>query len=368
MPWTTPTIQDLRTLNRANVTALLRSGPIIPNSVLRIIADANAGMAYLTLLYLNWLSDQLLPDTAEDEWLVRFANIWGVSVASSTFASGTVYVSGINGVVIPYGAQITGTSNSVTGGQTTVIFQVAAQTTIGVLPTPVPVVALTAGETGLVVGNSLSFSQGIAGINGSPTIAAFTDGINGDTEDEIRANVLRRIRMPPMGGDGDDYVSWVMALPGVTRAWCSPQELGIGTVTLRFMMDEVQASSGGFPTQDQVNAVQTAIDVVRPVTVKDFYVVAPLPWPINFTLTKLVNDDSGTVTNLEKSVTSMLLIKAAPASARMGVPQAPTTIYATWVSDAVSQAAGVDEFDITMSDAVPPNNGSLAVLGTVTLR
>jgi uncharacterized phage protein gp47/JayE len=367
MPWQSPTIQALRTLNRANITSMLRSGPIIPNSVLRVIADANAGVAYLCMLYLNWLATQLMPDTAEFEWLLRFANIWGVSVASATFASGTVSVSGINGIVIPYGAQITGQANSATGGQQTFIFQVSQQTTIGAMPTPVPVVALTAGETGLAVGNSLSFTIGVAGVNGSPTIATFTDGINGDSEDQIRANVLRRIQEPPMGGAANDYVAWVMGLPGVTRAWCSPNEMGPGTVTVRFMMDVLQVATNGFPTQDQVNAVSTYLDSVRPVCVRDFWVEAPLPWYISFQINNLENDDAGTVTNIETSVTEMLLEQAAPASQIGGVSQAPTTIFAAWVNDAIYQAAGVVSYDLVMSDAVPPNNGSLAVLGTITL-
>jgi len=35
------------------------------------MADANAGLGYLTLLYIDWLAKQLLPDTAETEWLDR---------------------------------------------------------------------------------------------------------------------------------------------------------------------------------------------------------------------------------------------------------------------------------------------------------
>jgi uncharacterized phage protein gp47/JayE len=367
MPFITPTIQSLRTLNRDNVTALLRSGPLIPNSVLRVISDSNAGLAYLTLLYLNWLSKQLLPDTAEDDWLLRFANIWNVPIASSTFAAGTILVTGMAGIPIPLGAQLTATFNTATGGPTTAIFQVQSLTTVGAVPTAVPVVALTAGETGLAIGSALTFSIGIAGVSGSPTLSTFTDGIDGDTEDQIRANVLRRIQLPPMGGDADDYVSWVMALPGVTRAWCSPQELGVGTVTLRFMMDEAQAANGGIPTLDQVNAVQVAIDAVRPVTVKDFFVVAPMPWAINFGINNLEPYNASTIENINTSVTAMLLDKAAPAGALRGVWQAATTIYANWVSDAITQTAGVESFDLVMTDAVPPNNGSLAVLGSITL-
>ena len=104
MSWSTPTLKALRALNRDNVTANLRSGPMIPNSVLRVMADSNAGLAYLTLLFIQWLSLQLLPDTAEDEWLIRWANIKGVPIGNASYASGTVTISGLEDTVVPQDA------------------------------------------------------------------------------------------------------------------------------------------------------------------------------------------------------------------------------------------------------------------------
>src|SRR5215471_20022651 len=112
MPWSTPSLTDLRTLNRDNIVAALRAGPIIPNSALRVMADANAGLGYLTLLYIDWLAKQLLPDTAETEWLDRHGVIWlknadgskGRKVAA--FASGTAAFTGFFGTVVPAGTQV----------------------------------------------------------------------------------------------------------------------------------------------------------------------------------------------------------------------------------------------------------------------
>ena len=169
-----------------------------------------------------------------------------------------------------------------------------------------------------------------------------------------------------------DYVAWAESIPGVTRAWCSPNEMGIGTVTLRFMMDELRATPGnylssGFPTSVDVAAVQAYINSVRPVTAQDIFVVAPIPEPVNFVLGNLSPSDPGTVANIVASVNNMLLLKGAPANAVDGVTQPGQTIYAAWVSDAVYQAAGVNFFDLVMADHAMPNNGSLAVLGDVVL-
>src|SRR6516225_4916300 len=98
MPWTTPTLQQVRAMTRDNTAAILATATVpkqqilatlnrqatIGNSVLRVMCDAMSGLAHLTLKYLDWLSLQFLPDTAETEWLDRHGAIWLVN------ADGTV--------------------------------------------------------------------------------------------------------------------------------------------------------------------------------------------------------------------------------------------------------------------------------------
>ena len=90
MPWTTPSLDDVRKQNRDYITARLHSAAMVPNSVLRVLSDGNAGLAFLVLLYIDWLALQLLPDTAETEWLDRHAAIWlpAAGRKPATFASG----------------------------------------------------------------------------------------------------------------------------------------------------------------------------------------------------------------------------------------------------------------------------------------
>ena len=193
-------------------------------------------------------------------------------------------------------------------------------------------------------------------------------GADAETDDELRVRVLDRIRMPPMGGDADDYVAWALAIPGVTRAWTSPLEQGPGTVTLRFMMDDVRASNdpltNGFPTSDDVAAVQALVDAQRPVTA-DLFVAAPIPEPIGYTVTNLDNDTPGVRAAITVSVTAMLADRAKPAWSKNGVGQPAQAIYSAWVSDAALNTAGVGYFDLVMADHVMPNNGAMAVHGKI---
>jgi uncharacterized phage protein gp47/JayE len=99
-------------------------------------------------------------------------------------------------------------------------------------------------------------------------------GAEQDTDEELLQALLNRIQQPPHGGNANDYVQWMLQVPGVTRAWVYPLERGLGTVVCRFCMDAVRASgtpgdlqgNDGIPTNGDCEAVWRYIDRLRPVT------------------------------------------------------------------------------------------------------
>jgi uncharacterized phage protein gp47/JayE len=167
---------------------------------------------------------------------------------------------------------------------------------------------------------------------------------------------LQRIQQPPMGGDQDDYVQWALQVPGVTRAWCYPQEMGIGTCTVRFMMDDLRADNGGFPLPSDIDTVQAYLDTKRPVTVEDLFVVAPIPFPIDVPIRNLVSDDQATRANITTSLEAAFLAKSKPGQ----------TWYEVWSTDAILQASGVVSFNLLASDVPMPAPGYMPVLGDIT--
>jgi hypothetical protein len=138
----------------------------------------------------------------------------------------------------------------------------------------------------------------------------------------------------------------------------------MGTVTVRFMCDALRADNAGFPLAQDVQVVFDYIDTVRPVAVRDFWVQAPIPEPIDFTLDLLSADSTTLRAQVAASVSDMLTQRAAPASAVNGELIAGTTIYASWVGEAIARVT--DNYVLTMDDHPMPHNGALAVLGTVT--
>ena len=212
----------------------LGSAIMIPNSVLRIMSDAMAGLAHLTMLYLDWLAKQLMPDTAEREWLDRHGQIWLVNADGSkgrkaaTYAQGTVQFtneSGIAGAIIPIGSTLTG-GNSVTYQTVT-----TAQIGSGGRGTA-KAVAMTSGSVGnLPDGDAMSLMPAIPGVDLVNLLGDMGGGFDTETDDQLRERILFRIQNPPMGGAQHDYVAWALACPGVTRAWAD-DEVGPGTMTV----------------------------------------------------------------------------------------------------------------------------------------
>jgi len=361
MPWQTPTLREVRSLVRDSVqSTLIGSDASVPNSVLRVMSDAQGALCFLTLEYLDWLALQLLPDTAEQEWLDRHGYIWLTNADGSsgrklaTQASGTVIITGTTNSVVPLGTLL-----GATGGSTPT-YQITEQIFLDAGPTEASAVSLIAGIDGnLEPGDTIAFAAAPPpGVDNVVTVAIMDGGAETETDDELRQRILFRIQQPPMGGDADDYVLWALSYPGVTRAWSYPLEMGIGTVTVRFMMDDLRADNGGFPSAFDVANVNAYLDSVRPVTVKDFFVEAPIPQLIDIVILDLNSDDAATRANITTSLQKMFLQRSQPGQ----------TWFRAWTSEAIMDAIGVISFTLgneNQGNIVMSGNGYMPVLGDI---
>ena len=355
MPWSTPTLRTVREMVRGEVTTSLGRASFVGNSVLRVMADAMAAVCHLTLRYLDWLSLQFLPDTAEHEWLDRHGDIWLVNADGSTgrkvatFAFGSITIFGDQGAIIPAGTRLTGSDDW--PYETTQ--QVFANGDIGVTAM---VRALNPGAGGnKALGDVLSMETVIIGVTSEAPVIDIDGGVNDETDEQLRERVLRRIQQPPMGGAAYDYEAWALAVPGVTRAWAA-SEMGIGTVTVRFMMDDMRADNDGIPTQEDIDAVEIYINGKRPVAVKDTFVVAPVKQEITCIIDQLVPDTESVRAEIEQSLNLMLRNLAAPGQ----------TIFAAWKSYAIMNTTSVVSFHLANNeDDVMQSVGHIGILGSV---
>jgi uncharacterized phage protein gp47/JayE len=298
-----------------------------------------------------------MPDTAETEWLDRHGHIWLTNADGSTgrklatLASGSAdFVTSLGSVIVPTGTQLS--------YSTGVTYQTTADivTDATGVPSAAPIIALDPGSVGnLVPGTPLTLLTPLAGID-SVAVDTLGGGTDDETDDDLRGRVLRRIRQPPMGGDATDYEAWALAVPGVTRAWCAPLEMGMGTVTIRFMMDDLRAANGGFPLPEDIDTVETYIDSVRPVAVKDFFVEGPIPYPINLRISFLDSDTAATRASIEQSLLNDFRARSIPSQ----------LWYRAWSDEAIAGAIGVNAYDLVAGDVPMPAPGYMAVLGDLT--
>jgi uncharacterized phage protein gp47/JayE len=359
MPWSTPTLKTVRSLVRDAIRGNLPGADAsVPNSVLRVVSDAMGALCHLTLQYVDWLSLQLLPDTAETEWLDRHGDIWLVNADGTTgrklatLAEGTAnFVGVVGGVIVPAHSQLTGPNNI--GYETIEDITIAE----GQVLTPGLIRALDPGSAGnLKPGDGLLIVNDITNVSSTAVAVEVDGGTDEETDDELRMRVLHRIRQPPQGGAAHDYVQWALAVPGCTRAWVAPLEMGIGTVTVRVLFDDLRADNDGWPIESDLVKATEYIDLVRPVAVKDFWVLAPVKQFIDVHLTNLIPDNTEVRAEIEQSLLDMLYEKAAPGQ----------TIYAVWKSQAIMNAPNVISFDLlNWNDDVMPSPGHMAVLGDI---
>jgi uncharacterized phage protein gp47/JayE len=321
------------------------------------MSDAQGALCHLTLQYIDWLALQLIPDTAEHEWLDRHGQIWLVNADGTTgrklatLSQGTIEViASINGTLVPQFSQLLSSEG--------ILFETLEQfVTSSAGPVIINVRSLEPGaNANMTAGDTMSFTTDFPGLEAPTTVVGITGGTDDETDDQLRSRVLQRIREPPMGGSANDYVQWALAVPGVTRAWCAPLEMGIGTVTVRFLMDDLRADDDGWPNADDIAAVEDYLNTMRPVAIKDFWVLAPIKQFVDVEIANLVPDTTEIRAAVEQSLLDMLFEFAAPGQ----------TIFAAWKSFAVMSTANVQSFQlVNTADDVMPSPGHMAVLGDI---
>ena len=350
MPFVKPTLTELVSRAKADINARLPgANAALRHTVLNVLAYCQAAMAYGAYCYLDYISKQVLPDTADSEYLERHASLWGLSRKAAIPAEGVAVFTGADGTRVERGLQVK--------RQDGVLYAVTAEGTVKSGQVKCPVVSLTAGVTGdLDAGESLTLVEAVVGLE--TTVKVDTGGIVGgaetETDDELRRRLLERLREPPRGGTKADYVAWAKETPDVdvTRAWCYPTELGIGTVTVRFACDNADV----IPTTQDVKKVQAYIDSVRPVTAH-VTVVAPTKKVVNFTIKDLYPDTAENRAQIKAALHEVFVREAVP-----GV-----RVYLSHIRAAISGVTGETDHTLIAPTAdIVSAKGELLVMGDVT--
>ena len=377
MPFARPPLSELRAGVAADLTSSIAGGDaLLRTSNLRVLGAIMAAAAHGHYGYIDWIAKNAVPFTCTGEYLEAWAALKGVTRKPATAAGGQGTFVAAAGAVLPAGTQVLRGDG--------VAYAVAADTPAAGGQVVPSLVAVTPGAAAnLASGAALTLGSAIAGVAAAGTASSdFTGGADLEDDDGLRSRMLIAFASPPQGGDASDYVDWALAVPGVTRAWCAPREMGAGTVTVRFMMDTAEAGQGGFPqgtdgvaaaetralpaTGDQL-AVANAIYVERPVTAL-VYAVAPQPNTVAFTIAGLATASAATQTAVKAAIAQVFLTQGAPGGV-VDVSYIEAAIAAVAATKGfVITAIACDHGQVTPGAAgnIASNIGKLPVLGVVT--
>jgi uncharacterized phage protein gp47/JayE len=277
--------------------ALRRANLVVTSIIVGGVADAQYA-------YQDWQVDNvLMPDTAIAPYSNRWGALKGLSPNGPDAATGALTVTG--GVALTPVPQ--GTVYQLSPGIT---YQTTSAETLNgsgnatlpiqaILPAPTADGPPDGTQWNVDAGATMTLVQAIPGVPGTATVAAnISNGTAPETNSAFIARYLVAFQKPPQGGDFNDYVTWALEAPGVTRAWVNPLQKGPGTVVVYIMLDVVEAAFNGFPqgtngvaasetrdtpaTGDQL-AAANFIYPLRNVTAL-VYLFAPTPAAQNFTV------------------------------------------------------------------------------------
>lgn len=349
MPFTRPTLPQIIQRMVSDIESRLAGTDArLRRSNLNVTARMLSGAVHGLYGAVDNLSRQIIIDTADAEYLNRWASIWGVTRKPAANSIGPMPVTGLSGAIVPADTLV-----SRADGAT---FTVDADVELVAGVATAQLTAVEPGAAGNTAeGSALTFVTPVAGVNTSALVGVGGLVNGSDTEDDVslRARLLARIQETPQGGADFDYVNWAKAVPGVTRAWVYPQELGAGTVTVRFMRDDDLATA--IPDAPEVAAVQAYIDARRPVTA-DVTVVAPIAVPLNFTI-GVVPNTAIVKAAVEAELVDLIRREASPGG----------TLLLSHIREAISIAAGETNYNMTSPVAdVALTTGNISTFGAIT--
>ncbi|WP_430470085.1 baseplate J/gp47 family protein [Thalassospira lucentensis] len=352
-----PKFTELRGTSKSYYEGELGQGVTVGQGPVPAMPYIDGMLAHGAYGYLDYIAAQTMVLYAAGDNLDGHGFTYQVPRIQASRAIGSVDVSGLAG----YELSVPQTARDKNGTE----FKLSESVVLDGAGSAVAVfVAVAPGAAGNVVGAaSLTLTSPVEGVD--PVLTAASAGFSGGADKEedgrpgikelYRGRILDVIRQPPHGGNSNDYTQWAKSVAGVSRVWVSPREMGLGTVTVRFMMDVLRADLSGIPTVADVTLVQSYIDGERQVTA-DVFVVAPIPKPIDITISGLDPDTPETRTAIEDEIRDMLYRRGAP-----GV-----TISRSWLIEATAIAAGENRHKMTVpADDVECAIGEIPVLGVV---
>ncbi|WP_047302117.1 baseplate J/gp47 family protein [Pseudomonas fluorescens] len=316
MPFETPSLPVLIQRTQSDLAS-----DSLRQSDAQVLARTLSGAAFGLYGYLDWIAEQILPDKADESTLERIAALrLNQPRKAAQAARGSVSFMAAAGAVLDVDTLLQssdGRSYKVTAARTT---------SAGLNSTTIQ--AVDGGTLGNAdAGLELTAVQPVQGIGNAFTVLApgLSGGVARESLESLRSRVIRSYRIIPHGGSADDYETWALECPGITRAWCRRNYLGPGTVGLFVMRDD---DTDPMPTVELLAEVKQYIEPRRPVTA-EVYVLAPTRKSVVYSI-RLNPDTSAVRAAVEAQLRDLHAREAALGE----------TLLLTHIAESISGAAG----------------------------
>jgi uncharacterized phage protein gp47/JayE len=337
-------LQEINGRIQADIVSGFGVTNVVRRSFVAVLSRAYAGACHLLYGFLDFVSRQVFPDTAEDEYLIRWCSLYGIYQTSAVYAAGSVIFTGSQYATIAAGTKIRRSDGVLFSTTADVEIDMYGNATANVLADE----AGTAGNT--AAGQTLALVSPLAGVNSTVTAGGITGGVDQETLESMRARLIERLQNPPQGGARRDYEQWSLAVAGVTRCWVS--EGDPGWVKVLFATDK--ATNGSIPDATAITTLQAALDDKKPLTAR-VQVVAPTAHAVPFAIqvwpnTTEVHDA------VRAEIQALLIQKGGPGE----------TIFLSHIHEAISAATGEERHNILnpTADIVIPA-WKIATIGSI---
>lgn len=357
---------DYKTILKNNldeVTYNLLDGQVpLAKSNIRILTMALSKIQNLQYGFLDYVSQQVCPSTATDEYLDYWASLKGLTRKAASQATGVVSFTGTAGVSIPAGTVLIAEDGETY--TTDNLINVGGN---------VGITAVNSGSEGNQEANiTLSLQSPIAGVDNTLVLTdAITTGSDVENDADLKARTISAFSTQATGDSRQEHINWALAVPGVTTAWVPSAPLAGTECVFYVMLDRTNAHLGYPQGTDGCAGAETRYNVAsgdqltianalyenKPYTEIQI-ICSPIRTDIDFEISGLSAASASIQASVKTAIQSVLHAQGTPLG---------TSITIASISSAIASVAGTTDFTLVSPTAdIKLTTGQLPEVGNVT--
>lgn len=248
MPYQSPTLSEL--IKQGEQQLQQHFPHLKRHAVVKVLNRVMAALSASEHIHLDWLAKQIIPTSADEDYLLEYCAYKGISRKPATVATGVIRVEAVRGLELP-------TNTLFQHSSTGLLFSTLNNEHLSEGEHQIAVQCTSEGAEGnLPVGDELRLTSAVLGLKPKGTIVSMSGGSDIEPLSQLLSRLIYRVQYPPAGGAAHDYVRWATEVTGITRAWCYPRWQGGGTVGVAVVCDE---RADILPTEEDLTRVKDYI-------------------------------------------------------------------------------------------------------------